>query len=327
MRAQVLKCHGGPEMLQLADVERPTARPGQVLVRIRATSINPVDIKIREGLPIGPELPAILGADLAGVVEAVGPGVDDFNVGDEVYGCAGGVKGVGGTLAEYIAADARLIAPKPRALTFREAAALPLVSITAWEAIERIAPKKGEAILVQGGVGGVGHIAVQLAAFAGAVVSASVGSDRDFEQARSFGAANVVDYKNDSVASFVQRITGGRGFDAIVDTAGGQNLVKSFEAAAVGGRIATTNSRASVDLGLMHAKALSLHLVFMLLPMLSGEGRDRHGRILREIAALADRGLLRPHVDPERFTLETAADAHRHVSSGKSKGKVVIEVD
>ncbi|MBM2712945.1 zinc-dependent alcohol dehydrogenase family protein [Mesorhizobium caraganae] len=327
MRAQILNSNGGPEMLHLADVERPSAGPGQVLIRIRATSVNPVDIKIREGLPIGPELPAILGADLAGVVEVVGPDVDDLKVGDEVYGCAGGVKGLGGTLAEYIAADARLIAPKPRALTFREAAALPLVSITAWEAIERIAPKKSEVVLVQGGVGGVGHIAVQLASVAGAIVAASVSDDRDFEQLRAFGATNVVNYKNEPVPSFVQRITGGRGFDAIVDTVGGQNLVKSFEAAAVRARIATTNSRASVDLGLMHAKALSLHLVFMLLPMLSGEGREKHGRILREISALADRELLRPLIDPEKFELATAADAHRHLSGGKSKGKVVVDID
>lgn len=327
MRAQILEQHGGPEMLHMSEIDKPVVKEGEVLIRVHASSVNPVDLKIREGLPIGPALPAILGADLAGVVDAVGPGVTGFAVGDEVFGCAGGVRGLGGALAEYIAADARLIAPKPRSLSFREAAALPLVSITAWEAIERVQPQPGETLLVHGAVGGVGHIAAQLAALAGVEVSGTVGKNEDFGIAKQMGVANPINHRNELVAEYVERLTNGRGFDAVIDTVGGQNLVQSFEAAAIGARVATTNARASIDLSQMHAKALSLHLVFMLLPMLNGAGREKHGHILREIAALADNGQIRPRIDPERFTLAGAADAHRHLAERKAQGKVVIEID
>jgi NADPH2:quinone reductase len=188
MRAQVLTRHGGPEGFELREVPKPVPIAGTVLVRIAATSVNPVDLKIREGLPIAPELPAILGADLAGTVEAVGDGVDAFAPGDEVYGCAGGVKGLGGTLAEYIVADARLLARKPARLSMREAAALPLVAITAWQALDRAALASGEQILVHGGVGGVGHLAVQLAKARGARVATTVSSGDAARVARELGA-------------------------------------------------------------------------------------------------------------------------------------------
>lgn len=326
MRAQVLTQCGGAEQFHLAEVDRPIAGRGQVLVSVHATSVNQVDIKIREGLPIGPAMPAILGADLAGVVHAVGADVSDFTHGDEVYGCAGGVKGHGGTLAEFIAADARLLAPKPKSLSFREAAALPLVSITAWEAIERVRVAKSDAVLMHGGTGGVGHVAVQLAHHAGARVSTTVSSDEDFDAVLRLGADHAINYRRETVADYVARITNGRGFDAVIDTVGGQNLLSSFKAAAIGGRISTINARASVDLSNMHSKALSLHLVFMLLPMLNGVGRESHGRILREISALVDAGHLRPLIDPRTFALEDVADAHHHLATGAAVGKIVIDI-
>ena len=327
MQAQVLTEFGGPEKLRLTQVESPVAGPGQALVRIRAAALNPVDAKIRGGLPIGPDMPAILGADLAGVVEAVGEGVEGISVGDEVYGCAGGVKGHGGTLAQYIAADARLLAPKPARLSFREAAALPLVAITAWDAMERLSLDAGDHILVHGGTGGVGHVGIQLAKAAGARVTATVGSEKAARLAIGLGADDTVDYRNEKVADYVARLTAGKGFDAIFDTVGGQNLAASFEAAAIGGRIATTNARVTLDIGAMHGKALSLHVVFMLLPMLRGQGRERHGAILRELAACVDAGEVRPLLDERRFTLDTAADAHRHLGSGRARGKIVVDVD
>ena len=327
MHAVILRQFGGPEHLALEEVAKPTASSGQVLVRIRASAVNPVDVKIREGLPIGPALPAVLGADFSGVVESVGPDVLQFNPGDAVYGCAGGVKGHGGSLAQFMAADARLLALKPRTLSFRDAAALPLVAITAWEAVERAQVKQHDVILVHGGVGGVGHVAVQLAKWKGAEVSASVGADEDFELVRSLGAKHALNYKTERVEDYVNRITGGRGFDAVIDTAGAGNLIKSFEAAAIGGQVATINARTSVDLSNMHAKALSLHLVFMLLPMLRGSGRERHGWILSQVANLVDAGHIRPLLDPTRFTLKTAADAHRLLGSGNAKGKIVVDIE
>jgi NADPH2:quinone reductase len=326
MRAQILKAFGGPENFEIADIPKPEIRPGTVLVRLMATSVNPIDIKIRTGLPIGPDLPAVLGADVAGIVEQVGAGVLDFRPGDEVYGCAGGVKGQGGALAEYILVDARLIAPKPRTLSMHEAAALPLVSITAWDALERTEISESTHILIHGGVGGVGHIAVQLAKAAGSRVATTVSSAAAQDLAQSLGADETINYREETVNAYVDRLTAGRGFDVVFDTIGGDNLRLSFAAAAYGGRVATTNARTIQDLGPLHAKGLSFYAVFMLLPMLRGQGRDRHGRILRAVAMLADAGKLRPLIDDSRFTLETAPDAHRRLESGKARGKVVIDI-
>lgn len=141
----------------------PQTRPGHVLIRVRASSVNPVDYKIRSGMPIAPDFPAVLHGDVAGEVVEVGEGVSDFAVGDAVYGCAGGVSGTQGALAEYMLADARLLAPKPSNLSMEQAAALPLVGITAWEGLERTRVIAGANVLVHGGTGGVGHMALQLA--------------------------------------------------------------------------------------------------------------------------------------------------------------------
>lgn len=327
MRALLLKEYGGPEKLSLADVDRPEPAAGQLLVKIAAASVNPIDLKIREGLPIGPAMPAILGCDFAGTIAAIGSGVTGFRIGEEVYGCAGGVKGHGGSLAEYIAADARLVAPKPVSLSFREAAALPLVSITAWDAMERAGVKAGDHILIHGGTGGVGHVAIQLAKQLGARVAATVSSEEAASIARELGADETIDYRSEEAADYVGRLTGGQGFEVIFDTVGGPNLANSFKAAAVGGRIATTSARTTADLSDMHAKALTLHAVFMLLPMLRGPGRERHGEILRRLASLVDGGKLRPLVDSHRFTLETAGEAHALLGAGKVRGKVVISIE
>ncbi len=326
MRAQLLSEFGGPEKLKIADVEKPAAKAGQALIRIKAASVNPIDTKIREGLPIGPAMPAILGCDFAGVVESVADDASGFKPGDEIYGCAGGVKGHGGSLAEFIAADVRLIAPKPRTLSFREAAALPLVSITAWDAMERAGVSAGDHVLVHGGTGGVGHIAIQIAKHLGALVATTVDGEDAKPLAKQLGADDVIDFRTEDVADYVKRLTDERGFTVVFDTVGGANLAKSFEAAALGGRVVTTNARTTADLGNMHAKALSLHAVFMLLPMLRGTGRERHGEILREVAKLADAGRIKPLIDARTFTLETAGEAHTLVGAGNARGKVVVDI-
>jgi NADPH:quinone reductase len=326
MRAQLLKAHGGLENFELVEIVRPDVRPGTVLVRIAAAAINQIDVKIRSGLPVGPDLPAILGADLAGVVEEVGPGVVDLKAGDEVYGCAGGVKGQGGTLAEYLVADARLVAPKPRNLSMREAAALPLVSIAAWDALERTSLTSRDHVLVHGGVGGVGHIGIQLAKAIGARVATTVRTGEAAEIARSLGADETINFTEEPVTDYVARLTAGWGFDVIFDTVGGANLDKSFQAAALMGRVAATSARSIHDLSLMHEKALSLHVVFMLIPMLHDLGRDRHGRILHALARLVEDGKVRPLVDECRFNLGAVADAYRHLEAGKKVGKVVIDI-
>lgn len=326
MRAQLLTAHGGPENFKLSEMAKPAVKPGTVLVRVAAAATNPIDVKIRFGLPIGPDLPAVLGADVAGIVEAVGDGVDTFRPGEAVYGCVGGVKGQGGTLAEYVIADAKLLAPKPRALAMRDAAALPLVTLTAWDALERAELAAGQHVLIHGGTGGVGHVAVQLAKAIGARVATTVSDAESARLATELGADETINFREEDVEAYVQRLTGGQGFDIVFDTVGGDNLQKSFMAAAIGGQITTTNARTTQDLGQMHGKGLSLHVVFILLPMLTGNDRERHGRILGDVAEMVEAGTLKPLVDPARFTLESVPDAYRLLESGRARGKVVIDI-
>ena len=174
MQAAILD--GAKQPFRVASVDRPTAKSGQVLVRIAASGVNPLDTKIRAGQAAHARhpLPAILGIDLAGTVEAVGPNVTAFRAGNEVYGMTGGVGGVQGSLAEFAAVDAALLAPKPSNLSMREAAALPLIFITAWEGlVDRAKVQAGQKVLVHGGAGGVGHVAVQLARARGAELFAT----------------------------------------------------------------------------------------------------------------------------------------------------------
>ena len=262
-----------------------------------------------------------------GVVEMVAPDVQGFQVGDEVYGCAGGLKGSDGALAQWMAADARLLAKKPRTLSMAASAALPLVSITAWDALFNKAKlTQGQKILIHGGVGGVGHVAVQLAKWRGAHVTATVISDEDFALARELGADEVINAKTEMPDQYVQRLTQGRGFDVVFDTVGGPNLDRSLQAAARNGAVVTTAARSTHDLSPMHNKALSLHVVFMLLPLLVNEGREQHGKILTTIAEIVDQKRLKPLIDSRQFTLNTVADAHALLESGKAQGKVVINI-
>lgn len=327
MRAQVIRSFGGPEVVESAELPKPDAGPGQVLVRIVASSVNPVDTKIRRkgGAYSGP-LPVVLGADAAGVIEALGAGVTGFAVGDAVYGSVGGVRGLQGTLAEFVAADARLLAHAPRSLPLADAAALPLVAITAWEGlVEEARVQRGESVLVLGGTGGVGHVAVQLARELGAVVTAAVSSDDKAQLARELGATHVVDYRTERVEDYVARITNGRGFDVVFDATGGSDPSAAFAAARVRGRVVTIVTAFTADLTPMHMKGLSLHAVFMLIPMLHDTGREAHGAILREVARLVDAGRLKPVID-SRFPLARAAEAHARLESGKAVGKIVVDV-
>ena len=200
---------------------------------LAATSVNTVDTMIRqmgqEQLPFSPDLPAVLGMDFAGTVEAVGEGVDSFKVGDEVYGCAGGLIGLQGALTELINADARLLAHKPKSVSMREAAALPLVGITAFEGLTRAGVTANQKVLVQGGAGGVGHVAAQLAKHFGADVYATGTGKKQLSLIESFGATPI-DFKTEAVADYVAKYTSGAGFDVIFDSVGGANMTNSFEA-------------------------------------------------------------------------------------------------
>ncbi len=327
MKAVLLKDFGGVENFDLTEVPAPVAGPGQVLVKIHAASVNPVDTKIRRNGPaIAHNLPAILGCDMAGTVAALGEGVTGFSIGQAVYGCVGGVKGLQGTYAEYVAADARLLAPAPAGLSLHDAAALPLVTLTAWEAlVDRARVQPGEKVLIHGGAGGVGHVAVQIAKMQGAHVTTTVSSDEKADLARSFGADEIVNYKTEPVEAYVARLTGGQGFDIVLDTTGGSDIATSFAAARFNGQVVTIVAGYRADLSPMHGKGLSLHVVFMLLPMLYDHGfaidRAHHGRVLADLS-----GKLRPLVAPARFTLADVGAAHTRLEGGKALGKLVIDV-
>lgn len=325
MRALVLTAHGSPPLF--SSVARPEPAEGQVLVRIKASGVNPLDLKISKGQAghARHPTPAILGIDVAGIVESVGAGVSAFRPGDEVFGMTGGVGGHQGSLADFVAADTRLLARKPKNLGMREAAALPLIFIKAWEGlVDRANVGPGQKVLVHGGAGGVGHIAVQLARAFDAEVFAT-GSRKDKIYIEQIGAT-FIDYSETSVADYVAAHTAGRGFDLIYDTVGGAVLDASFHAVARFGHIVSALGWGTHVLAPLPFRAASYSGVFTLLPLLTGEGRLHHGEILREAARLVEAGKIVPRLDPRQFDLETIGEAYAAVENGTAAGKIVISV-
>ena len=327
MKAMLINEYGEDSVFEVADVAKPEAKPGEVLVNIAASSVNTVDTMIRKmgkELPLSPDTPAILGMDFAGTVEAVGEDVSEFSVGDEVYGCAGGLADLPGTLAEYIAADKRLMAKKPKNLSIREAAALPLVGITAYEGLMRAGVESGQKVLVHGGSGGVGHVALQLAKHFGADVYSTGGGEKQLALIEQLGGTPI-NYKTEAVAQYVEKYTGGVGFDVVFDSVGGLNMANSFEAAALNGHVASTVAMCELDLSVAHFKGLSLHVVFMLIPMLHNYKREQHAATLQSLAQFVEASGLTPVLDETGYSLEQAGEAHARLESRQAMGKVIIE--
>ena len=326
MRALVLESYNSAFVL--TEIARPTPADGQVLVQIMASGVNPLDTKIRtgNGAHAKVRLPAVLGMDLAGVVETVGAGVEAFKPGDKVYGLAGGIAGLQGSLAEFAAVDADLLALQPENISMREAAALPLSFITSWEGlVDRAHVHAGQKVLIHAGAGGVGHIAVQIAHAAGAEVYATVSAEK-MAIVERFGATPI-NYQTTTIDEYLSEHTNSEGFDIVYDTVGGATLDASFAAV----RTYTGHALSCLGWGTHALAPLSFRGatysgVFTLIPMLTGKGRAHHGEILREATRMANAGKLKPLLDSRRFTLETALDAHRIVESGKALGKVVVDV-
>ncbi len=328
MKAMTLKTYGPASQFEADDISKPELKAGHVIVKIAATSVNTVDTMIKsmgEELPLSPALPAVLGMDFAGTIEAVGEGVTNFKEGDEVYGCAGGLLDLQGALAEYMLADAQLVARKPRSLSMRQAAAIPLVGITAYEGLTRAGVLKGQTVLIHGGAGGVGHLAVQIAKHLGANVFATGTGDKQLKLIAELGATPI-DFMSEKVADYVAQYTDGVGFDVVFDTVGGANMANSFEAAKLNGHVSSTVALVELDLTTAHFKGLSLHVVFMLLPMMHKIGRQVHGNILATLADLADNKKLLPVLDDEPFKFEDVGKAYDKLGSGTAIGKVVVEM-
>lgn len=327
MKAMIINQYGDDSVFEMQEINTPDPKSREVLVKIAASSVNTVDTMIRKmgkDLPLSPETPALLGMDFAGTVEAIGDDVTDFAIGDQVYGCVGGLADLPGTLAEYVTADSKLIAKKPNNISMKESAAVPLVGITAYEGLVRAGIKSGQKVLVHGGSGGVGHIALQLAKHFGTEVYSTGGGEKQLELIERLGATSI-NYKTETVEDYVNQYTDGKGFDIVYDSVGGGNLINSFNAAALNGNVATTVSLCELDLSTAHFKGLSLHVVFMLIPMLHNFKREEHGEILKNIAEVIEQGDLKPILDEQSFALEEVGKAHARLESGLAMGKVVLE--
>ena len=323
MKAYVVNSANGP----FCAVEMPTPVPldCQVLVRIGASGINPLDTKIRagQGGHANQPLPAVLGLDMAGVVESVGPNVTAFRPGDAVFGLAGGVGGHQGTLAEFIAVDAALLAPKPARLSMQQAAVLPLVTITAWEGlVDRAKIHSGQTVLIHAGAGGVGFAAVQIALACGARVFTTVSEDKR-TLVEALGAMAID--RNAPVQEYIDEHTAGDGFDVVYDTLGGAVLDASFLAVKrYTGHVVSCLGWGTHALAPLSFRAATYSGVFTLLPLLTGVGGAHHGEILREVSKLAEGGQLNPLLAEQQFGPGTLAAAYELVARG-SRGKVAIE--
>jgi NADPH:quinone reductase len=325
MRAYCVS-HPAAEFRQI-ELPRPQPSANQVLIRIHASGVNPLDTKIRAGQAAHARqpLPSVLGLDMAGVVEEIGSSVTSFRVGDEVYGMVGGVGGLQGTLAEFVVANVDLIALKPKSLSMREAAALPLVAITAWEGIvDRAQTHGGQKVLVHAGAGGVGYIAVQLAKAFGAEVFATV-SEEKHRIVEDLGAT-AIDYRVLSAEQYVEKYTQGIGFDIIYDTVGGATIDASFSAVKRNtGHVLSCLGWSTHSLAPLSFRGATYSGVFTLMPLLTGIGQAHHGEILRAVAELADAGKIKPLLHAQTFGPADIAGAHALVTSG-ALGKVVVDL-
>ena len=320
---------GGPEVLQLAELPDPQiAGEHDVRVRLRAAGINPVDYKLRSGGTIGGSLPAVLGWDGAGIVESVGSAVSRVRRGDEVYFCDGGFGPTPGTYQEIKVLDERHLAHKPKRLSFVDAAASPLVTITAWEALrERARVSEDQFVLVQAGAGGVGHMSVQIARLAGARVATTVTPGPKAELASSLGAELCIDYRREDVREKLRAWTGTDGADVVHDTVGHETFTACFSLVRpYGDLVSNVESRWEDEaITAMHDRNLRVSFTWMPAPSVFGwpEHRERQRRILERAAADFDSGDLRIVVGAT-FPLEQAADAHRALEAGQVMGKAVL---
>lgn len=307
MKAVRIRSFGGPEVLEFTDVEKPEPKDDEVLIRVRAASVNPVDYKIRSGgYPVvkQDQLPKVLGRDVAGEIERCGRAVRDLEAGDTVYAMLDG--GPGG-YAEYVTVRADLVAPKPEQLDYRAAAAVPLAGLTAWQGLfDHGHLQAGQRVLIHGGAGGVGHLAVQFAKARGATVAATVATE-DVDFVRRLGADQVIDYTRERFEEQVREV------DLVLDLVAGETQERSWAVLRDGGTLISSLGRPS------ETKAREHHA--------RAEGFVAHPdrAELIEIARLIDEGRVHPHVSAV-FELEEAAEAQARLERHHAQGKVVLEV-
>lgn len=310
MRAAIQRSLGGPEVLEIIETVRPEPRTNEILVRVCAASLNPTDWKHREDGGFLGAPPFVLGWDLSGVVEAVGVGVARFKPGDEVFGMLSYPFGHG-SHAEFVAAPARVFAKKPTSLDHVQSAALPLVSLTAWQAlIENAELKSGRKVLIHAAAGGVGHIAVQIAKAHGAyVIGTSSAPKHDFLY--ELGVDEAIDYRTQDFAKTVHDV------DVVLDTIGDDTSIRSLSTLRPGG-IAVSILPVGSDDFYRKAEELGVRAVRMLVDSSRGN--------LSSIAELVEAGKLRATIS-ETFPFQQISEAHRMGGTGRTTGKVVITME
>ena len=313
MKAMVISRFGGPEVFELQELPRPKPGPKQVLVKVYATSVNPVDYKIRQGTSRFPvKLPVVLGGDVSGVVEELGPGVTDFKVGDEVY-YSPGIGAGPGSYAEYNVASEEIISFKPGNLSHFEAASIPLAGGTAWDGlVTRGKIQLGESVLIHAGAGGVGSLAIQIAKSTGAYVFTTCRSS-NFDFVKSLGADYAIDYRSQDYVQVVLKETGGKGVDLMYDTVGGDTMSKCISLMKPYGRmVSIVNTTESLNPSYM--KNLTIHF----------EMSPRYRAKLDMLHTLLERKQIRPVIDSV-LPLSQVAEAHRRLEQGGVRGKIVLD--
>ncbi len=326
MRAVVVTEFGGPEVLRAQDMPVPVPGEHDLLVEVHASSVNPIDFKIRKGaFAKNRQLPIILGFDVSGVVRGVGEKVEGFREGDEVYSSPSLIRN--GANAEFMCVDARMTALKPKTLSHEDAAALPLVTLTAWEALlKRARIEMGQTVLIHAGGGGVGHVAIQIAKLNLARVITTASSRESLALCRHCGADVIINYREEDFVERVKQETGGRGCHVVFDTVGGETFDRSLDCVAVDGHVVTCVGMPSdkIPQKLFRLNA-TLHFEFKGAPGVYGVRPESHGEILRAAALLADQGQLKPHVS-RIFELDELAEAHRQIETTHTVGKMVVRV-
>lgn len=308
MKAAQFAKYGGPEVIEIKEVEKPTPNDDQVLIEVYAATINPFDYKVRRGVTgMQLNLPLTLGGNLAGTVVEVGKNVKDLKPGDEVFGQSYAFGGGSGAIAEYAVSNKDYVALKPKSLDFIQAGSLPLVGCSAIQALEQhINLQKDQKILIHGGAGGIGSIAIQLAKHLGAYVATTCSSD-DIEFVKSLGADEVIDYTSEDFSEML------KDYDAVYDTVGGETTDKSFKVLKKGGVLVSMLGEPKKEL----AEEYGVTVV--------GQNTQTDRKNLTRLAELVDKNIIKPEVD-KVFPLEQTKDAFEYAENSHPRGKVVIQV-
>lgn len=328
MKAITINSTGTPAVLNFQDIAEPVINQGtEVKIQLHAAGINPVDTKVRNnGLFYPDPYPAILGCDGAGEIIAIGEQVSNFQIGDPVWFCNGGLGKDQGNYAQYTVVDQRWLAKKPEQLSFAEAGAGPLVLITAYGALfSRGGLQAGHSVLIHAGAGGVGHVAVQMAKIAGATVITTVSDEAKSTWLKSLGADHTIRYQDEDVVEKTLSLTGGRGADLVFDTVGAEVFNQSIKACAHFGSVVTLLDPGQFDLAEARMRNLKIGFELMLTPMLRElpEHRDQHIKILNQCSQWIDDGLLNIHVTQE-LPLHDAKRGHEMIEGGHTSGKIVL---